>query len=173
MSIMLRKARRNTHVEVLVQWGLKVCLTYIGRCEVVVTGRSESENKTESRDFSDGGEHPVKVHAPFLGITVGNQTALKLLNAAVTLALNCEYHMASHNVSRAGDIIQARELEGAKIKEATKFLIDGIAPIGGFRGGESLSIRARNMDVAEVQGRGDKICTLEAGDVGLTKREVM
>jgi hypothetical protein len=74
-----------------------------------------------------------------------------------------------------GGIIQAREFKGSKIKEATKFLIDGVAPIGGFRGGESLSIRARNMDVTKVQGRGDKICTLEleTGDVGLTKREVM
>ena len=44
VSVMLRKARGHTHVEIFVEWSLEVCLTDVCGSEIIVSSRSESKN---------------------------------------------------------------------------------------------------------------------------------
>ena len=131
----------------------------------------KDEDKAKGRDLGDGRENAVEVHTPFLSVTVSHEAAFELLDAAVPETFDSEDHVAAHDVGGSGNVTQAMELEGAEVHQAAKFFLDGLAPIGGFRGGEGLGVRARDMDITKVKRGGNKEGTMKAGDVGFAEGE--
>ena len=88
------------------QCSLKIGLANIDGGEIVIAQCCDENDQADHRRADNGREHAFKINAGLLGVAVGDEARLELVNRAILLAFDCKHEVAVHDV---GALRQGRE----------------------------------------------------------------